>query len=150
VHLLHEVTPQRDEEEQSENAAEQGDEEELHQVHVETEDEQGRQGEDRPRDDQAGGGADGLDDHVLENGGATAEHHAEPHGEDRDRDGGLEHLADLETEERSGRRKHDGEHDSQRDRADRELGPPIRGAHQRLVLLAGFEGAVRVLGQAST
>jgi hypothetical protein len=97
VHLAHEVAAKGNQEQHAQAAAGQADEDGLHRVRVELEDVEGGEREDGARHHRTGRATDRGDDDVLEQRGTAAVHARQPDGEDRDRDRGFHHLADLQS-----------------------------------------------------
>ena len=96
--LLHdELAPQRDHEEHAEPSADEGEDEDARVLEIEAEEDQRRQGEDDAGRDRLAGIAGGLDDVVLEDGGA-AKRAQDADGEHRDRDRGRHRQARAQSD----------------------------------------------------
>ena len=147
VHLLHEILPERDEEQDAQHAAQQRTQEHLPEIDLHSEDIDGRQREDGPRYDGAGAAADGLDDHILRKAVFLLEGARQAHGDNGDRNRRLEHLPDLEAQ--VGRRRGEQHHHQNADahRIRRDLGITLRRIQDRLVFLTGLQLPLRVLRQ---
>ena len=145
VHVAHEVSPKGDQEQHTEYSPQEGDQEELEQVDREAENEQTRNGEYGAGNDQSGGGANRLDDHVLEKGRAPAEDHTEADSEDGNRDCRLKHLTYLEAEEGGGCGENCRHYKSNTYGPKSPFWHPFPRRHDRNVGLAGLQLAVRVL-----
>ena len=109
VHVAHEVAAQRDQEQHAQAAAREADEDGLHRVRVELQNVERRQREDGARHHGAGQPADAGDDDVLEQAGAARIGARQADGQDRDGDGRLHHLPDLQARVGGG----DGEDDAE-------------------------------------
>ncbi len=125
VHVAHEVTTQRDEEEDAETSAGEADEDGLHRVGIEIEDVEGGKGEDGARHHAASSAADAGDDDVLKQGGAATVGAREANGEDGDGDRRLHYLADFEAGVGRSNGKDDAEDDAPKQRSRRKFG--LRG-----------------------
>ena len=147
VHLLDEVLAEGNHEQDAQHAAEERREENLPEGGVEPQDVERREGEDGSGDNDARRGADGLDDDVLAQHVLLAQHGAHAHGDDGNRDGGLEDLAHAQPQIGSGGREDDGHGDAHEHRVGGDFNRGGRGRHDGSVLLAGFEFAVGVLGK---
>ncbi len=139
VLLLDEVFPERDQEQDAQHAAEQRAEEHLHEIHVQSEDVDGRQGEHRAGHDDARAGADALDDDVLAQRAFLFGGTGEADRQDGDRNGCLEHLAHLQAQIGRGGREDDRHDQAEADRPGRDLGIILFGLQKRFVLLAWCE-----------
>ena len=122
-------------------------EEQLPEVDLQAQDVDGGEGEDGAGHDDARTGADGLDDDVLAQAALLAEGGGEADGEDGDRDGRFEDLADLEAQVGCGGGEDDGHQQAHRDGVGGDFGICLSGFEQGFVLFAGFEFAVGVLRQ---
>ena len=98
MHLLYEILPERNQEEDSQHASEQGGEEHLHEIDLDAEYVDGRQCEDCARHNGSGTASDGLYDDVLAESAFLAEGSCEAYCNDGNRYGCLEYLADFKTE----------------------------------------------------
>ena len=147
VHVLDEVFPEGNEEQDAEHAAEQRGKEHLPEVHLQAQDIDGGQGEDGARYDYARTGADGLDDHILPQTAFLAEGGGESDGEDSDRDGRFEDLADLEAEIGRCGGEDDGHQKAYRDGIGGDFRVGFFRFEQGLVTLARLEGAAGVFRQ---
>ena len=147
VHFLHEILPERDEEQDAQHAAQQRAQEHLPEIDLHPEDIDGRQREDGARHDGAGAAADGLDDHVLRQAVLFLERSGQAHGDDGDRNRRLEHLPDLQAQ--VGRRRREQHHHQNADahRIRRNLGITLRRIQDWLVFLTGLQLPLRVLRQ---
>ena len=147
MHLLDEIAAERDQQHDAQQTAEQRRKEDLVKRRVQPQDVERRQREDRPGDDHARRSADRLDDDVLAQHVALAEHAAHAHGDNGDRDRRLEHLSDFESQIGRRSRKDDGHDDAHPDRIGRHFGGSGRRRQHRRVLLARRQLAVGVLRQ---
>ncbi len=155
VELDHEVVAQRDEEQDAETAAEEGNDDDLEhgrlgdprarfgRQHVER-----RDGEDGARHDVRRVGADRLHDDVFEDRAAPGEKRRQPDREDGDRDRRLDALADPEREIGGGHRKERAEKQAHRHRPRRHLVDAGLVRHHRNIGLARLQRTPRVLRQA--
>ena len=96
MHLLYEVFPERDEEQDSQDTSEQGGKEHLHEIDFHSEDVDGRESEYGSCHNGSGAASYGLDDHVLSQSFLLSERGGEADCYDGDRYGGLEDLANPE------------------------------------------------------
>ena len=108
VHLLDEVLPERNQEQDAQDASQQGRQEHLHETYFHSEDVDGRKGEYRSGDNRPGAASDGLDDHVLPQSFLLPQGTGEPHGYDRYRDCSFEDLSDPQSQvgRRGGKQDH--------------------------------------------
>ena len=103
MHFLDEILPERNQEKDSKDSAEQGREEDLGEVYGQfgifvLQDVQGRKSEDRSGHDRSGAGTDGLDHYVLSEGVLPSKGCRKSHCDDCNRNGCLENLAYLQSE----------------------------------------------------
>jgi hypothetical protein len=150
VHVLDEVAAERDQEQDPQEAAQQRGQAHLQEVGllVQAQDVDARQGEDRTGDDHARGRADRLDHHVLLQGLLLAEPGADADGQDRDRDRGLEDLADLQAEVGGRGREERRVEQTPDQRVRGQFGHDLAGRNDGRVILAWLQLAIGVLGQA--
>ncbi len=97
MHLTHEVSPQRNQEEHAKASAGNADEDGLHRLGIEFENVERRQREDRTGYHRAGPAANAGDDHVFQHRGAPRIDPRQSNRQDRDRDRGLHHLPHLQS-----------------------------------------------------
>ena len=123
MHVAHEVTAQRDEEQDAEASAGETDEDGLHRVGIEIEDVEGGKGEDGPAN-ASSSASDAGDDDVLKQGRAATVGARKADGEDRVGIAALHDLADFEAG--VGRRdgKDDAEETPQIERSRSKFGVP--------------------------
>ena len=147
VHLLDEIFAEGDEQHDAQDTAQYRREEYFVECGFQTEDVERRQGEDRSGDDDARRGADRLYDDVLSQHVFFAQHVSDAYGDDGDRDGRFEYLADAQAQIGCGGGEENGHQQAHRDRIGCDLLRLGVGRHHRDVLFARFEFAVRVVGQ---
>ncbi len=93
-----------------------------------------------------GGGADRLDDDVLQDGVLALEQRRDADGDDGDGDGGLEHLADLQPQEGGGGREDDGHDQAEDHGTERHFGQHRPGGDIGGVFLARGQDVERPFG----
>ena len=147
--LLDEILPERNQEQDAQNAAEQRAEEHLHEVHVQAQDIDGRQGEHRAGHDDARAGADALDNDVLAQRALLFGGAGEADRQDGDRNGGLEHLAHFQAQVSRCGREDDGHDQAEAYRPGRDFGIILVRLQKRFVLLARSKLPERVFGKRS-
>ena len=156
LRFLHdERPPQRDHHQDAEQAAQDGDQDHLADLHVVAEDEQGRHGDAHAEGDALAGAAGGLGDVVLQDGrAADAEHLGEGaedgDGEHRDGDAGADGEADLEHQVHRAGAEEQAEERADDQRHRRQLGDVLLGRNERLVdlFLGGYRNPVDGRGAA--
>ena len=134
-----EVAPEGRQEQDAEAAAEEGRQEDLDDVGRQAEDVQGRDGEDGPGDERAGGGADRLEDDVLQDGALPLIDVADADGQDGHRDGRLGDRPDLEAQVGDREGEEEGHEQPPDHGPGGDLGDPRVGGDVGLVGLAGGE-----------
>ena len=154
VHVLHEITAERYQEQDSQTASQQRSKEDLEEVDrnlriLGLQDVQRGQRKDGSCHDDARRGSDALDDDVLAQGALALGGGAQTHGDDGDGNGGLEDLSHLQTQIGSGRREDDRHDNTPRDAPRVDLGVLALRTHQRLIALACLQFAERVVGEGS-
>ena len=107
----------------------------------------GGKGEDGAGHDDAGAGADGLDEHVLGERALALGECGDAHGDDGDGDGGLEHLSEPQAGVGRGGGEDDGHYDAPRNGPGIQFGVLLFPQQDGLVGFALLELAVRVVGQ---
>lgn len=147
VHLLDEVFAEGYEQYDSQESAEERRQEYLVEVGVESQYVERRQREDGSGDYHARAGAYRLYDDILSEHVLLAREVAYADGDDCDRYGGLEYLADLQPEECGCGREDDGHDYAHGYRVGRDFGRRARCGHHRLVGFAVTQFAVSVFGQ---
>jgi len=139
-----ELAAKRDHEEDAEPASEEGKGEDAGGFEIESEEDEGREGEDDSGGDGLSGGAGGLDDVVLEDAGA-AEGAEDGDGEDRDWDGGGDGESGAETDVDGDGSEEDSEEGAEDEGACGELGARLRGRNEGIEGGAGYGGNGSVL-----
>ena len=149
VHLLYEILPERNQEEDSQHASEQGGEEHLHETDLDAEDVDGRQCEDCARHHGSRAASDGLDDDILAQAALLSESSCQAGCNDGDRNGRLEYLADLEAEIGCRRREDDDHHNSDAYGIEGHFRIGFLRAEQGFVFLSRLQLSLRILRQRS-
>ena len=156
VHLGDEVFAERNQEQDTQEAAEQRGQEHLPEADLYVgpdggvgllDDVDGGKGEDGAGHDDAGAGADGLDEHVLGERALALGECGDAHGDDGDGDGGLEHLSEPQAGVGRGGGEDDGHYDAPRNGPGIQFGVLLFPQQDGLVGFALLELAVRVVGQ---
>ena len=155
MHLLDEVFPEGDEEEDADDAAQEGGQEHLEEGggHLRVvgifrlKDVDGGEGEDGSCHDGARTGTDALDDDILAQGVLALGGGGGSHGDDGDGDGGLEHLAYLQSEVGGGGGEQHRHDDAPGHRPRVHLSILAVGAHDGFVFFPFRQFTKRILWQ---
>ncbi len=147
LHIFDKIFPERNQQHDTEQAAEQRREENLVELRLQSQNIKRRQRENRPGDDNARSGADGLDNDILSQHIFTAGKVTHAHRDDGDGDSRFEDLPDPKAQVGGGGGKDDGHHNTEQDRIKRDLFRTARGRHDGMILFAGAQFAVCVVRQ---
>ena len=145
VHFLHKILAERNQEQDTQHAAQQGTQDHLPELDLHSQDIDGRQGKDGSRHHCTAAAADTLDNHILRKALLETQGAREAHGDDGNGDGSLEYLAHLQAQICSGGAEQDYHQDADAHRIRRGLGILFRGGQKRLILFARSQLPVSVL-----
>ena len=155
MEVVHEIAAERGQEEHTQDAAQEGHQEDLEEARLQPQDMHRGHDEDAASGDDSAGGADGEDVHVLQQRGGTAlqELHGEDgetHRQDGNGDGALDALAQLQGDVGRGRREHDGPEEPGNDAPDRDFGWMFTGGYDRLIVFARVQFPEGIIREAET